>query len=430
VNLLTLPPKRTVIVGSAHCTYLCKSNNATVPSCCCTKGPGRCESDSCGSNPEVVKMNPEDAVIICGRWKSNEPSPNEVKLQVREIKRHEGYEVLKGPISGNDIAVFKVKNASQQLKDKGLKPACLPKGGNLSSDPGVHAGWSNPPPKSYVEAHAKEYTPYYADFFKQWHYGMDIKQRCRDPLRNAITGDKLKHPSNSVYPAGVVCAKDFSKQSCFSQGESGSPLMVERGGKFHAEGMLSFVKGCDVFSFGTINEAKGNAQLNQQSENPAVYTKLGCYMNWIAEQYGMTYNGEADPSCEKSFGDPENSKEVCRITPSNLLDLFSGEKECIFPFEYKNVRYDKCILFEEDGFVYPIFRCPTSNVTTKTEDGINKFEFLSLVNGYCPDDPNDPNSPLNPDKDDCSPFARKTPWSQCKNNCPGVDALGVIGGQS
>jgi len=100
--------------------------------------------------------------------------------------------------------------------------------------------------------------------------------RCKDPERSAVSAKPLKCPSDTAYPAGTICAKDFSRQACFSPGESGSPLMtlddnIER---FYMEGILSFVKGrgCDVYS-----------------NNPSVYTKLSCFLPWVAEQYGMSY---------------------------------------------------------------------------------------------------------------------------------------------
>eukprot|EP00091_Calanus_sinicus_P024296 TRINITY_DN8626_c0_g1_i1.p1 TRINITY_DN8626_c0_g1~~TRINITY_DN8626_c0_g1_i1.p1 ORF type:complete len:107 (-),score=11.81 TRINITY_DN8626_c0_g1_i1:46-366(-) len=60
---------------------------------------------------------------------------------------------------------------------------------------------------------------------------------------------------------------------------------------------------------------------------------------------------------------------------------------------------------------------PTRDITTKI-NGTNSFEFLPLVDGYCPVDATDPASPLDPGKTDCPPFARRAPFSQCKNNCP------------
>ena len=35
VTLFSKPPKPTVLVTSAHCTYICKSNKGVVDNCCC-----------------------------------------------------------------------------------------------------------------------------------------------------------------------------------------------------------------------------------------------------------------------------------------------------------------------------------------------------------------------------------------------------------
>ena len=68
--------------------------------------------------------------------------------------------------------------------------------------------------------------------------------------------------------------------------------------------------------------------------NLTTYTKLSCFLPWIAEQYGLEYTvtGPQDPSCTQSTGKLKDGKETCRITPSNLIDDIVGEVECIFPF--------------------------------------------------------------------------------------------------
>ena len=43
VNLLSIPPKPTVVIGSSHCTYVCKhSFNKQVEVCCCSEGNINC----------------------------------------------------------------------------------------------------------------------------------------------------------------------------------------------------------------------------------------------------------------------------------------------------------------------------------------------------------------------------------------------------
>ena len=285
----------------------------------------------------------------------------------------------------------------------------------------MHAGWSNPPTKQWIKNHAPEYKQLYSDFFKLWHYKMDILPRCTDPVNNAISGEALSHPARSFYPAGSFCAKDFSRQSCFSSGESGSPLIAQAKlsnsmpEQWTAIGILSFVKSCDVFSFGTRNPAQRTGELVQNSENPAVYTELSCYLPWVAEQYGMRYSGGA--ACSPAAGSRQPS-QPCRNTPSSLVELFTGERKCKLPFYYRDRLYHRCVLFEEDGFVYPVYRCPTRSVTTKI-NGTNSYAWLQAGDGLCPSDPTDPTSPLDPADNTCSPFQRRDPFSQCKNDCPG-----------
>ena len=194
--------------------------------------------------------------------------------------------------------------------------------------------------------------------------------------------------------------------------------------RFYAEGILSFVKGCDVFTFGAVDANNTKWQLNQQTENPSTYTKLSCFLPWVAKQYDLDYkfDGPTDPACVESQGDPlDEEKNICRITPSNLLDLQIGEKECIFPFHYNNNIYNECVLFDESGFVYPVFRCPTREISTKFGiNGINSYPMIELTEGLCPTNPDDPNSPLDADPEaNCSIFARRPAFQQCKNNCPG-----------
>merc|ERR1719419_833660 len=133
---------------------------------------------------------------------------------------------------------------------------------------GIQSGWSIPPPFSFIQENAQGYLNFYQDFFKQWHYKMDILDKCRDPLLNGVLGGPLPSPTDTFYPPATVCAKDFSRGSCFSTGDSGSPLMVnekDRPQRYYIEGILSFVKGCDVFTFGQTTENQW--QLNQRSEN-------------------------------------------------------------------------------------------------------------------------------------------------------------------
>ena len=124
-----------------------------------------------------------------------------------------------------------------------------------------------------------------------------------------------------------------------TSGKSGSPLTVQdKIGRFFAMGLLSFVKGrgCDIYS-----------------NNPSAYTKLSCFLPWIAKQYEMDYEPEVehDPTCtegttatiskNESCLVPQDARflkekrtEKCQNIPSSLQEEFAGERDCIFPFYY------------------------------------------------------------------------------------------------
>ena len=358
VTLLSRPPRPTVVVGSAHCTYLCKRDpDSPVPTCCCADGPENCadENSSCGDNPQVYEMTGADV---------------EVRTQ------------------------------------------------------GVHSGWTRPPPYHIVKDFLKSFTAHWDDFFKQWHYNMELTE-CRD-ARN----------SDSPYPAGLVCAREFTEKACFITGDSGAPLMLKKrdSPRFYTEGVLSFVKGCTLQRYGyTADQLSGDGSpsflIQMASVNPAAYTKLSCYLPWIAQQYDLDYTTtELDPKCTTLTGN---------INDVNGTDCFSRSNNdegdeplpCIFPFYWDGKKYDSCFFLNEEGFVFPVFLCPRRNMTTKI-NGTNSFssrDFFSLLSAvgvpFCEDvsaqQPGDRLPPLNPDKTDCDLTVSRQALSQCENNCRG-----------
>ena len=436
VTLLALKPA--VLVGAAHCTLQCsgegesrmkggsseeggsseKGGRRRVPNCCCGgAGQQNCASNTtlCGTDPQVTEIPVENLEIVCGEWSIGDTAPEEdgeefnVPMDVEEVVRHPEYDLVKGPGGGSDIAVFKVNGLESILEENSDKiyPICLPKTTRPAT--GIHSGWSKPPPRKFMEKYAAGFLPYYADFFKQWHYKMDIQDKCKDANVSQTFGQALANPSNSWFPGGLLCAKDFTRQSCFSTGDSGSPLMTREPGSdsYRAEGLLSFVKGCDTFTIGASNEESTEWQLTRFSENPSAYTELSCFLPWVAEQYDLEYDGPR--TCSPENGD-KTVNPHCTETISNLG---SSEKECIFPFYYEGKKYDGCIMFDQDGFVLPVFRCPVRNITTKI-DGISSFEFLDPTHGYCVNALGELDPLL-----ECTGFQRVPPFSQCKNDCPG-----------
>ena len=71
VTLLRRPPGPTVMVTTAHCTLICRSDIGVVPNCCCENVSGRTCSNStveCGENPKSDVVTGEEAQIVCGEW--------------------------------------------------------------------------------------------------------------------------------------------------------------------------------------------------------------------------------------------------------------------------------------------------------------------------------------------------------------------------
>ena len=153
MNLLAVPPNPTVIVGSAHCTYLCKDidkNGVTLPPCCCVTRV------KCGTGSVAVEIDGSNAEIICGEWQTGTTSQNvggeeyNVVLPILHIIRSPAFDAKNlGPGGGGDIAVFKVDNKNlENLRKNRIFPACLPPRGRSTPVSGVHSGQTKPPPLS------------------------------------------------------------------------------------------------------------------------------------------------------------------------------------------------------------------------------------------------------------------------------------------
>merc|ERR1719422_419620 len=111
--------------------------------------------------------------------------------------------------------------------------------------------------------------------------------------------------------------------------------------RYFIEGVLSFVKGCEQFVFGARNAERTRFNLLQNSENPAAYAKLSCHLPWIAEQYGLSYDADDDPSCKEGTGELNpDPKPICRNTLGT--DLTGKEHHCIFPFYYNTLATNTC----------------------------------------------------------------------------------------
>ena len=258
VTLLSRPPGPTVLVTSAHCVYICRSEEGRiVPNCCCPNvGPGVCsETEDCGTNARTVEITGDDAEVKCGEWDTATDTEEyyNVMLPIVKVTVHPYFNISRGEQNSqfvaNDIATIHVSddNFEEQSRTHNINPACLPTRPLSDTTSVVHSGWSTPPPLEYVINNAPEYEDFHQYFSKQWHYSLNIT-KCEDPKtyvnwgweREVIT---LNFPSNSFYPPGTVCAVEKEGKFCPTSGESGSPLMVtDDEGRMVVEGINSFIK--------------------------------------------------------------------------------------------------------------------------------------------------------------------------------------------
>ena len=383
VTLLSMPPSPTVLVSSAHCVTICRSKalNKVLDNCCCSNVGGETCTDNpdCGDDPEIVNLTGEDAEIICGEWETG-PTPMEesgeeynIILPIKNITRHPNYTISRGELNSqfvaNDLAVFFVEDEDLKQSEYKIVPACLPSGPIPSTTNAIHSGWSSPPPLEFLNQSLPAFVPYYRNFFKQWHYSMSVLQ-CQDPNLN------FKDPSNSAYPPGVICAAEKFNEFCPTSGESGSPLMYEINNKYVALGIESFTKGCSRFTY--IPDPLN--RLTQESINPSVYSKLSCYLPWIAEQYSMEYEAEdnSDPDCINYSGNIEEvTAEVCTTIPTTYVDTLiltdNVEAECLFNFTLDETEWDGCAISGISDFTLPVFKCPVRTVKNRNTEYFTSF---------------------------------------------------------
>ena len=461
-TILSRPPGPLVMVTAAHCVFLCKAEGKTRPNFCCpnvSNATGSADPHICGTNPRAEVMTGEDAEVVCGEFETGNYTAEEsgeefnTVLEIKNITVHPDYNISRGNKTSQfvvaDIATIKVKEDLSQEEISRLTPVCLPQHQDYRSQYAVHAGWSSPPPLKFIQEKLPDHEPIYRDFSKMWHYNMSLTQ-CQDPTQYFLeigpTGVNLTYPTNSSYPPGTVCAREKNFKFCPTSGESGSPLMVENEkGRYTALGLNSFIKGCSSFS---------SQYLFQFSENPSVYSRLICYLDWIAEQYGMTYSptGEEDERCKVGTGDiTEPGGGDCRTTPSNFWDTKDQtEAKCIFPFYLDGKEYNECALEEIQSFTRPQFVCPIRTIKGRAYNGRNytaedigrKYfptnAWLATIMGSCDvhcslvyafngavEVRNEYNGEWELDSDNdnaditLTPFRARPVFATCKNTCPG-----------
>ena len=216
VTLLAVPPSPTVIVGAAHCTFVCKSphSESILPNCCCANvGREICaDNTECEEDAETMDLTGNEAEILCGEWETGTVAPEDsgevynIILPIIKIVKHPDYHISRGEVNSqyvaDDVAVFMVNDKELQDTTHEVNPACLPKK-KIQPTLGIHSGWSHPPPLKFQEENLPHYVPYYQDLHKQWHHNMSVA-KCRDPDEDIISMKPLKYPTNSYYPPGTI----------------------------------------------------------------------------------------------------------------------------------------------------------------------------------------------------------------------------------
>ena len=192
--------------------------------------------------------------------------------------------------------------------------ACLPSEEDLIiGRKGIFAAWKDPfPVFVYYNLDILDWRStevYKDDKLLMKHIRMYIVE-CKDP-------DWMG--SNTFYPRGVLCGRDLSSESCLDSGNSGSDLMIRRRDAW--EGPLSFYRGCD-YEGGSLDPSLRLSIF--KGENPGVFTNGGCYLNWIAEQYGMV-GSNTFSNCDKTSGDiHDKDRKDCYIN-SGQKCYFDGQ---------------------------------------------------------------------------------------------------------
>ena len=122
------------------------------------------------------------------------------------------------------------------------------------------------------------------------------------------------------------------------------------------------------------------SMLIQETRTPAVYTKISCFLPWIAEQFDLDYieeeNDNTAAKCTKGSGN------ISDYNSDNCRSAAKEEQLCIFPFYWNGKLKEQCSFLEEQEFLFPMFRCPVRNITRKIQ-GINSFIYSDLIQQVC-----------------------------------------------
>ena len=379
-SLLSTPPQATVVVGAAHCNYLCKDTTGLVVETCCCRDPKdnfascRLTSSYCGTDPLLRLASPGDLLLVSGEWNIGEEPEiwsreKEVVMPITKIIQHPSYTPENGPGEGWDIAVYNVDDTNLRTQwGAGVAPACLPeKSITEVGTKGIFVAWKDPSPL-FIEWNrqvTKTLERYRTTNLLLAHTRTDVVD-CRDPSWMA---------SNTFYPRATFCGLDPSTGSCLDTGDSGSGLVAARGdGSYAWLGPLSFYRGCDRAISLSIEQI--DLQISSaHGENPGVFSSGLCYLPWIARQFGLKSRHSESSECSKTRGSRQDKdKTDCTTFTGDKCDFnsnipiadFYKNFNSNFGFDIDDNRglvFDRCILRALEGYTSLVFNCAV-NATT------------------------------------------------------------------
>ena len=355
--------------------------------CCCrdSQNVAACSTSGfCGKNNTFQLASPTDFQIVCN-IPSQEVLPegigytSAVVLNIKRIINHPNYlDILKdsqfkGPIGGNDISVYIVDDSNLKMNSSFIWPACLPQAEEayVPGNRGILTGWNEPFP-AYLDKSVT--VQKYNDKNLVLREALFQVTPCADPAWMQ---------SKTYYPAGTVCYTEAAWAGSVQFGISGSGLARPfRNGteiRYSWAGPLSLSKGSDR------SVVSDNNGLIEYSSNPAVFTDARCFLDWIADQYGLSPPAgyTKPPFCSESTGDRAAANNTnCLSRAIFWYHASNTPEKCLFKPGFK-----KCKLYTPDSDAKPLFN-------------LNFY--------YC--------------------FNVKGQPSICANDCPGVDPNAVVVG--
>ena len=198
------------------------------------------------------------------------------------------------------------------------------------------------------------------------------------------------YKQSTFYPAGTECYRDPSQASCFLFGNSGAGAMRKITApnvakeQFAFTGPLSMHKSCDKIAI-------FDNKITYSSENPGIFTDAYCYLQWLAEEYGLKLPDEHvwKVSCIRSRGNQRNIDQMtCYGQSVNIssnafgtgivttgLTSQSPIRQCDFKYTSEDETFDRCKLLSQEGYAYNVYTCKVRDII----DYLTTCEILKLI---------------------------------------------------